>query len=163
MKAIFLILSFSISSLDNSEKNGEWVTIFLPEGLELGRTLRTDLDPLYSCNSDCISFFAATYDAHFDKLGFLDRVTIDRDKQHIIPESWGIDWKASIGDVQQKFSSLTNFKVQERDMSKSPSASSLTDFYFEQNGKRYHFYFIQWKESSKNLDGLSRITIVSAK
>ncbi|MEQ9403637.1 MAG: hypothetical protein RIM99_08635 [Cyclobacteriaceae bacterium] len=158
MKTFIIAFAF-LTSL--TEKNTTSFTLTLPDGLEMGRTLRTEVDLSFSIPTNDLSYFASSFDAHFDQLGFLKRVVVDREKNHKIPKEWKLSWASSLKETIVMFQQMEGMKVLDRDMSKSFFANDLVDLYFTTNNKTYHFYFVDWKDETRP-DGLSSVTITPA-
>ena len=131
----------------------------LPHGLELGKTLRTDIDPNYPLNTNSETYEAQQYEADFNELGFLDKVTMDEQNGHVIPEDWGLTWGTSMEDVVAKLSESYEVNISKRDMGKSYFASSMSDLSVQTASGVYKFYFINWKGETKTDMGLSMITV----
>ena len=154
MKILVLSITLSTSVLSGA-LNELSIALALPSGLEIGKTLRTDLDPLLSSKDD-VSFFSSEYDAHFDDMGFLSEVVLEQSKGHEIPASWGLEWNSSLDDVSNALSTLGTINVSSPDVTKSPTVKSLSEVSIAIGEQTFRFQVIDWKEGK---DGLSRIVI----
>lgn len=156
-----LILSITLSTSVLSGALNDFSTFLnLPEGLEIGKTLITDLDPM-SVSKDGSTFFANAYDAHFNELGFLEKIVLDQTKDHDIPTAWEINWNTNLQEVQTALSALGSAEVVNQDMSKSRFANSFNEVILTTDDHIYHFQIIDWKDGSENQDGLSSIVVTS--
>ena len=126
----------------------------------MGKTLITDLDPM-AISKDGSTFFADSYDAHFDDLGFLEKLVFDKAKGHAVPATWNLDWNTDVNGVQTALSVLGKVEVVHQDMSKSRFADAFSDVTLTINSRVYHFQVIDWKDNSGNQDGLSSIVITA--
>lgn len=157
-----LVLSISIVLSLNNYPSGHTVNLDMPSGLAFGHTLVTDLNPDFISNEDDLLFFSANYDAHFNQLGFLKELVIDRDKKHALPENWGLTWNTGLATVKKSFSSIEGLQVVTRDVSKSSTMSSLVDVFFTADQHTYHLYFVDWTDETK-LDGFSFVRVTPIK
>lgn len=157
MKILVLSITLSTSVLTGAFTD-PYSLAALPDGLELGKTLRTDLDPTLQAK-DGFSFFADAYDAHFGEMGFLEKVVIDRTKGHLIPDSWNLSWNDDLTIIKASLAEFGVVKSFSRDMSKSPTVNSFQEVELRNGKYSFKFHIIDWKEGSNNIDGLSAVVI----
>lgn len=156
-----LILSITLSTSFLSETLTSLPTILLlPQGLEIGKTLRTDLDPMI-VSRDGNSFFASSFDAHFDEMGFLEKLILDQSKDHEIPSTWNLNWNAKLSEVEAALATFGQVDIVKKDMSESPTAHAFTSVVLETEKYTYRFEVMEWKNSQK-ADGLSSIVVTAS-
>ena len=112
-------------------------------------------------SKDGSTFFAEAYDAHFNEIGFLEKIVFDKTKGHDIPTEWRLQWDTNLEKTISRLSTFGSVQVEKRDMSKSHFALSFNDVILTTTTHVYRFQVIDWSDKSENRDGLSSIVVTS--